>query len=402
MRKSSIPSAMATTACAVFGNQDGTRYDNARVVTAYTPALDGLRGLAIILVLFHHFTVLEPVTEIDRALITLPLIGWCGVDLFFVLSGFLITGILIDARGSDRYFFSFYARRTLRIFPLYYMIAFLSLIVLPQFAAADELLAGQNPPRAQAPYWLYLTNFAVAEQGAFSHGILDVAWSLAIEEQFYLVWAVLVWICPPRWLGPLCAALIVLPVMARALAVERGVEPIDAYVLTYYRADALATGALVAWLLRAGWLERVGRAGLPVAVCGVAAVIAICLLEGDSWWWQPRMQQAGYALLIVTAVGMLVAAVVQPSDRWWPRLLSAGWLCAFGKYSYCLYLIHLPVMRVVRAFVLAPAEFSMFGSVWIGQLIFYAAATAVAFGLAWLSWRYFEAPILRLKARFPY
>jgi peptidoglycan/LPS O-acetylase OafA/YrhL len=99
---------------------------------------------------------------------------------------------------------------------------------------------------------------------------------------------------------------------------------------------------------------------------------------------------------------MLVAAVVLPSDSWWPRLLSAGWLRAFGRYSYCLYLLHLPVMRVVRAYVLAPADFSIFGSVWIGQLVFYAAATPVAFGLAWLSWRYFEAPILRLKARFPY
>ena len=371
-------------------------------MTAYTPALDGLRGLAIILVLFHHYTILQPVTDVDRMLVTIPLIGWCGVDLFFVLSGFLITGILIDARGSDRYFVSFYARRTLRIFPLYYLIVFLSLIVLPRFPAVAALLAGDNPPDDQAAYWLYLTNFAVAERGAFSHGILDVAWSLAIEEQFYLLWAVLVWICPPRLLGPMCGALIVLPAIVRSLAVRRGVEPIDAYILTFYRADALATGALLAWLLRAGWLQRAGRAGLAVAAGAAAVVIAICVYEGDSWWWQPLMQQAGYSVLAVTGAGMLVAAVVQPHDRQWPRLLSAGWLRAFGKYSYCLYLIHLPVMRIVRAYVLAPAEFSIFGSIWVGQFIFYAVATTAAFGLAWLSWRYFEAPILRLKARFPY
>jgi peptidoglycan/LPS O-acetylase OafA/YrhL len=371
-------------------------------VTAYTPALDGLRGLAIILVLFHHYTILQPVTEIDRMLVTIPLIGWCGVDLFFVLSGFLITGILIDARGSDRYFVSFYARRTLRIFPLYYLIVFLSLIVLPRFPAVAALLAGDNPSPGQAPYWLYLTNFAVADQGAFSHGILDVAWSLAIEEQFYLLWAVLVWICPPRLLGAVCGALIVLPAIARSLAVARGVEPIDAYILTFYRADTLATGALLAWLLRAGWPQRAGRAGLAVAAGAATAVIAICVYEGDSWWWQPLMQQAGYSVLAVTGAGMLVTAVVQARDRRWPRLLSAGWLRAFGKYSYCLYLIHLPVMRIVRAYVLAPAEFSIFGSVWVGQLIFYAVATPAAFGLAWLSWRYFEEPILRLKARFPY
>ena len=89
----------------------------------------------------------------------------------------------------------------------------------------------------------------------------------------------------------------------------------------------------------------------------------------------------------------------QPAGR---GLLSAGWLRAFGKYSYCLYLIHLPVMRVVRAFVLPPAEFAAAGPVWAGQLLFYGAATLPAFALAWLSWRWFEAPILRLKTRFPY
>ena len=371
-------------------------------MTAYTPALDGLRGMAIILVLFHHFTILEPVTEFDRTLVNVLLIGWCGVDLFFVLSGFLITGILIDARGSDRYFTSFYARRTLRIFPLYYLIVLLSLVVLPRFPAAEGLLAGDNPPRAQAPYWLYLTNFAVAEQGAFRHGILDVAWSLAIEEQFYLIWAALVWICPLRLLGPLCAALVVLSPLVRSMALARGAEPIDVYVLTFFRADALATGAVIAWLLRAGWLEGAGRAALWVAAAGVAGVIGVCLIEGDSWWWQPTMQQAGYSLLALTAAGMLVAAVVLRSDNMWPRLLSAGWLRAFGKYSYCLYLIHLPVMRVVREYVWPPAEFATLGSIWAGQLVFYLAATAPAFGLAWLSWRYFEAPILRLKARFPY
>jgi peptidoglycan/LPS O-acetylase OafA/YrhL len=82
---------------------------------------------------------------------------------------------------------------------------------------------------------------------------------------------------------------------------------------------------------------------------------------------------------------------------------ATGWLRAFGKYSYCLYLIHLPVMRTVRAFVLAPADFpTLAGSPWLGQLLFYALATLPAFALAWLSWRVFEAPILKLKSRFPY
>ncbi len=387
---------------AALGNQEGTRYDSARLVIAYTPALDGLRGIAIILVLFHHFTILKPVSAVDRWIADAALIGWSGVDLFFVLSGFLITGILIDARGSDRYFSSFYARRTLRIFPLYYLIVFLSLVVLPRLPAWFDLLAGAGAPREQWPYWLYLTNFAVASRNAFLHGVLDVTWSLAIEEQFYVIWAVVVWLCPPRVLGGLCGLTILAAPIARIVALNQGVEPIDVYVLTQYRADALATGALLAWLLRRGWLQGQAGTGLVVAATALGGVMAVCWIDDGGWWANLWMQRTGYSLLALTGAGMLVAAVVQPQTAVWPRMLSVGWLRAFGKYSYCLYLIHLPVMRVIRAFVLPPADFATMGSVWAGQLVFYVIATTAAFAVAWISWRVFEAPILSLKARFPY
>lgn len=332
----------------------------------------------------------------------MAVIGWSGVDLFFVLSGFLITGILIDARGSDRYFTSFYARRTLRIFPLYYLVVFISLIVLPRLPFWHDLLVGPAAPREQLPYWLYLTNFAVAARDAFLHGTLDVAWSLAIEEQFYLIWAAVVWLCPPRWLGPLCAAIVIGSPIARAVMLSQGSEAIDVYVLTPLRADALATGALLAWMLRHGWLERLGRAAPIWTLATLGGVMVVTWIDGDSWWWGPWMQRAGYSLLALSGAGMLTCALAN-ADGLWTRLLSAGWLRAFGKYSYCLYLIHLPVMRTVRAFVLAPADFpTLGGSPWPGQLLFYAAATLPAFGLAWLSWHLFEAPILKLKSRFPY
>jgi peptidoglycan/LPS O-acetylase OafA/YrhL len=371
-------------------------------VQTHAPALDGLRGIAIILVLFHHFTLLRPDSAFDRFLVQFPLAGWAGVDLFFVLSGFLITGILIDARGSDRFFSSFYARRTLRIFPLYYVTVFLSLVVLPWFPFWYDLLAGAGAPREQLPYWLYLTNFAVAERDRFLHGVLDVAWSLAIEEQFYIVWAVVVWACPPRALGALCAALIGLIGVARGVAVTAGMTPIDVYVLTPLHADGLATGAFLAWALRHGWLGHHGRLALCLGAVALTGVAGAALADGESWWWGPWMQRVGYSLLAVGGGALILAAVQLPREHWWLRALSAGWLRTFGRYSYCLYLIHLPVMRVVREFVLGPDTFGRFGSPWIGQIVFYAAATAPALCLAWLSWRYFEAPILRLKTRFPY
>lgn len=371
-------------------------------MSSFNPALDGLRGIAIILVLLHHFTVLRPATTLDASLMQVPILGWSGVDLFFVLSGFLITGILIDARGSDRYFASFYARRTLRIFPLYYLVVFLSLIVLPLTPFWYDLLAGPGAPREPLPYWLYLTNFAVAARDRFLHGVLDIAWSLAIEEQFYLLWPAIVWLCPPRLLGGLCATVMIAAPTARIVALARGFEPIDVYVLPFLRADALATGALLAWATRRYDLARASTLAPAIAATAAGVVAIVCWIDGESWWWGPAMQRAGYSTLALAFGAMLLTAISRPPAHWWPWLLSAGWLRAFGKYSYCLYLIHLPVMRIIREFIWAPEQFALLGWVWVGQLLFYVLATAPAFAIAWLSWRFFEAPILRLKDRFPY
>jgi peptidoglycan/LPS O-acetylase OafA/YrhL len=369
---------------------------------AHAPALDGLRGVAILLVLLHHFTIVEPQTEVGRAIAQVAYFGWSGVDLFFVLSGFLITGILVDARGSRRYFSSFYARRTLRIFPLYYLIVFLSLVVLPLFPRLYDLLAGRGAPREQLAYWLYLTNFAIAEREVFTHGILDVAWSLAIEEQFYLVWAVVVWLCPLRALAPLCAGLVLAITAARGWALDRGAAPIDAYVLPHLRADGLAFGALVACAWRLGWLEGQGYAALVIAAVAALGTAWISWIDGEGWWWGPTIQRAGYSLLALAGAASVAAAVTLAPTHWWPRLLSIEWLRTFGKYSYCLYLIHLPVIRLLRAYVFDPEEYTSLDTAWAAQSLFYVIATVSSLGVAWVSWRAFEAPILRLKTRFPY
>jgi peptidoglycan/LPS O-acetylase OafA/YrhL len=373
-----------------------------RPEAGFIPALDGLRGIAIILVMLHHFTYYRPTSGIDGQIGSVLYFGWSGVDLFFVLSGFLITGILLDTRSSERYFTTFYARRTLRIFPLYYLVLFLALVVLPQFPAVHAVLAGPVDMPPQWPYWLYLTNVSIADRG-WVHGWLDVAWSLAIEEHFYLVWPLVIWLCPPRLLALLCAAILVAEPIARIYGRARDFPSLWLYVLTWYRLDGLAIGALLALAQRRGLLPLLDRWVPIVVIAGVAGIIACAILGGHTWWWNRRMQQYGYSLIAVTAAAMLVSAINRPPDSLWPRMLSAGWLRAFGKYSYCLYLIHLPVMRAVREYVFNPLKIETLGiGPWTEQVLFYGAATAPAFALAWLSWRFFEAPILRLKARFAY
>lgn len=367
----------------------------------FFPPLDGLRGIAIIIVMLHHFTFYRPTAGLDARIGDVVFFWWTGVDLFFVLSGFLITGILLDTRHHERYFTNFYARRVLRIFPLYYLVLLLAFVVLPMFPTLHEVLAGQADVPPQWPYWTYLVNVSVAN-GGWVHGWVDVAWSLAIEEHFYLVWPLLIWLCPPRAVAWLCGAIIVAEPIARVYARETMMPALSVYVLTWFRLDGLAVGALLAVAQRRGWFPALDRWAPAVVVAGAAGVIACTAMGGHTWWWNRWMQQYGYSLIAITGGALLVSAVNRPADSTWPRMLSAGWLRAFGKYSYGLYLLHPPVMRAVREWVFDPTDFlAMAIAPWNAQVLFYILATAPAFGLAWLSWHVFEAPILRLKARFP-
>ncbi len=373
-----------------------------RLPAGFIPALDGLRGIAIILVMLHHFTSLRPTSGLDALIGSVLFFFWTGVDLFFVLSGFLITGILLDSRGGERYFTTFYARRTLRIFPLYYLVLMLAFVVLPKFPAVNLVLSGHADLPPQWPYWLYLTNFSIAE-GGWGHAWVDVGWSLAIEEQFYLVWPLVIWLCPPRLVVWLCTAIFVAQVFGRSFARASDVAVLPIYVVTWFRLDGFVIGALLAVALRRGIMPALDRLAPAVVIAGVAGLIAVTILGGHTWWWNRWMQQFGYSLIAVVGGAMLVSAINRPADSLWPRMLSAGWLRAFGKYSYGLYLIHPPVMLAVREYVFNPLEHETLGiAPWIAQVLFYGAAAAPTFALAWLSWRLFEAPILGLKARFPY
>ena len=174
-----------------------------RLSAQHRPFLDGIRGLAILLVMFHHFSVLTPRSGAEWFLRGLSMFGPHGVDLFFVLSGFLITGILLDSRSDLHFFRYFYARRTLRIFPLYYTLATLSFLILPwclaQFPQYSAKLARFSSVSHAWPwYYLYCSNYVVAWNNGWRNGVLDVSWSLSIEEQYYLIWAVCVYFLSRR------------------------------------------------------------------------------------------------------------------------------------------------------------------------------------------------------------
>ena len=210
------------------------------------PELDGVRALAILAVMALHAVSGHP--SGNPIVGAIAGIGWCGVDLFFVLSGFLITGTLIDTKGTPRALINFYLRRVLRIFPLYYTALILYFFVIPAAASLFGRLQ-HFQPHEQIWYWSYLCNWSPSL--GMAHDQLAHFWSLSIEEQFYVVWPLLILTLSGRNSRLLCGALIVsAPCLRLALLLSTSNSGPLLYRNTLCRVDALAVGALCAFLVR--------------------------------------------------------------------------------------------------------------------------------------------------------
>jgi peptidoglycan/LPS O-acetylase OafA/YrhL len=368
--------------------------------------MDGVRGLAILMVMVFHivegnhiFTVSGAAT---RALLGTVLYGWAGVDLFFVLSGFLITGILLSARGDDRYFSRFYIRRTLRIFPLYYaVLVFLFIVVphIPRIYTAGLQAAHQH----QWWYWTYLTNvpLSLGDFEAIPWPTTHL-WSLAVEEQFYLVWPTVVFLAPtPRRLAQMCVGGAVLTLAFRVWAVFFSGNAAGAYFSTFARADALLIGALVAVFFSGERLgQRATRAARWTVLAGVLLIATLRIggprLLGNDW----PMLVFGYSLNALTAAGLIIVAITSPATSRIARFWRGRGLRFFGRYSYGLYVFHVLVISMLnQVYRLRPAGAGPDASdLSMRRLLVWSAIYfAATIGLALVSWTLLEQPFLRLK-----
>jgi peptidoglycan/LPS O-acetylase OafA/YrhL len=342
---------------------------------------------------------------LDAAYARLSGIGWMGVDLFFVLSGFLITGILHDTRERTGYFKNFYARRFLRIFPLYY--AFV-LLVMP---AAAHLLSSDPGPavaalRAKSVWYLgYGVNFMLALHGWQSTVLASAhLWSLAVEEQFYILWPPLVLLLPRRALIRVSAALAVVALLIRVGMRLGGAGEVATYVLPFTRMDALLLGGLVALGMRElGGIDRLARhAPRVLAYSGLVAGATLIAAPARTSYASPWVQTVGLTAIALFFCALLVMAVAAPDESRLSRFLRASSLRTFGKYSYALYLFHPLVLAVLQANGWGPRRFATLGpSVQLPvHLAFTAFATLVSLAVAWLSWNLLEKHFLKAKRRF--
>ncbi len=324
------------------------------------PELDGLRGFAIITVLLYHLSLhLEPtgpsflhLKTIANAL-TYPIsnLGWAGVDLFFVLSGFLITWILLAAKESPHYFRSFYTRRVLRIFPIYYLSLLVLVIVLPGFYPSMTMASVY---REQVYYWLYLQNWLETFRvyTGFRSEYLGHTWSLAVEEQFYLVWPLIVFVLKPRQLAA-TAVLIVVGSLLLRCAVNLFVnDNFAAYSLVHFnfftRFDAPAIGSLIAYAERykGPQLAALGTGlRLNLVFVFLLALLAsiVAFAPADPQITNVLFRTIGYTVVIAIFALLVIKAIVEPSTSILRRALRNPELVYCGVISYGLYIYHWPI-----------------------------------------------------------
>jgi peptidoglycan/LPS O-acetylase OafA/YrhL len=345
------------------------------------PELDGLRGLAISLVLICHY-------------------GWSGVDLFFVLSGFLIGGILLESKKSPRYFRTFYMRRVHRILPLYYgwILLYCLYVLALHFGSKENVL--RLADLAIVPrYFLFIQNFFYNKEH-LEWIWFGATWSLAIEEQFYLCAPLLIWKLSTRQLAKVLAAIILcVPILRLMIFLFAGRYSYLATFSVAARADALAMGMLAAVV----WQSQSFRDSLKKhrevtrrVVLGLSLILAAVLywLERPMSWVTVTI---GYSSLAASYVSLILFALSYP-DSWVALGARIKALRGLGTISYCVYIIHYPVLAGLHKLLLhgRPRIDSVPGA------SVTALALATTFALAALSWRFFEKPLVRRGHRYTY
>lgn len=372
---------------------------------AYYPSLDGVRGIAILLVLLHntdemtgHDSVLGRVVDVmmDR--------GWIGVQLFFVLSGFLITGALLESRAAPNYYRAFFGRRTLRIFPLYYgvlAVLFLGLRWIPFFQGPqmDELVARQGWA------WAYAINVHIAREGTWSLPYLGHFWSLAVEEHFYFLWPLIVWSFKRDTLLKVCVGFIVGSFALRLAMYLADVNALAIYTLTPCRFDGLCLGGFLAVAVRGEggaekWLAWLRKAAWRLSLPAFGFIVVTFLINSRTDFGRDVLRPLRESCWAACFAAVVCFALTAKPGGLVASFFTSRVMTFLGKYSYGLYVFHAMLSywmleHHVLDDVLTVVPWH-FGAV----LVHAALGVGLSVVAALLSYHLYEMRFLGLKARF--
>jgi peptidoglycan/LPS O-acetylase OafA/YrhL len=405
-----LPFKTATAASKESGGADGaTSMGGGR--GARIPELDGARGVAILMVVGLHYITISQDSSNWFVKLSLAVVsfGWSGVDLFFVLSGLLIGGILIDNRNASNYFRTFYLRRVCRIFPLYFLwltLYYVLPLVLPRgFPGYSDCFGWEISHFPKWGYIFYLQNFYAAATSSMGPLWMAATWSLAIEEQFYLVLPAVLWVALPRKPLPILIALIAF-VPALRIFMYLFQSSMELFLLFPCRADALLIGVLCAYLLRQerayAWLVRNKKALYALFLClllPIGYLVSLGYGHGirevlDSF----ELGSFGFTVIALFCACFLVIALIDKGGLI-ARVLRSRILRHFGSIAYGMYIIHLAMRSIIGEFILGTGAKE-------SPILFQNLVSVVAFLASWilavLSWKFFEGPIVRWGHSFRY
>jgi len=311
------------------------------------------------------------------------------------LSGFLITGILLDAKGDPGYFRNFYLKRALRIWPLYYALLLVAFGLVPTVIRHAHATMGELSNLESKNIFVYIFMLQnLWYPGKAAPSLLGVTWSLAIEEQFYFIWPWLVLLCSRKKLSILLVAALFLSPLLRLWAKGHGVAEPTIYAMTWFRLDGLSIGALVALWCKSEFFSVVRMKWMALSALIVGVPASLWLFEGQSKPLMPLL----YSVISIASAGLMMFAIwCCMTNSLFGLALRSTSLRYIGRISYCLYLVHQPVYyflasRLVKNHAIGSgAAFS-----------FMAFGFVVSLGIASLSWYFFESPILKLKCKFEF
>jgi peptidoglycan/LPS O-acetylase OafA/YrhL len=362
----------------------------------YSPCLAGIRGYGFLLVFFGHYFLPEELAHGHalrlKALTAVSSLGLFAVPAFFVLSGYLIGGILYHTRYREGFFEVFYSRRILRIFPVFYLtLAAIGVFYLRKGHALDWC------------YWshfLYIQNLLPGYRDHLDSSIGMIHfWSLAVEEQFYLVWPMIVWLFPDRRkLIGISISLIAFCELSRLAAPLVLSSPGALGTFTVSRVDAILLGTLLALIQNEPFFARVRPHAKWIVLGGALTVVALAIGEGAQWADSFTGRELLIPLTNLVSAAVVIAVMEEKSVL--NRVCSQGWACWIGGLSYSLYVFHLTFVSYFK-YSLAPRL-----AVYMRPSFAMVVSTLLAFGLTLvlsvLCYLFIESPIMKMKGRFRY
>lgn len=355
-------------------------------INKHIPELDGLRGIAILMVIFfHYFGQFTPIFNW----------GWMGVDLFFVLSGFLITSRLIDTVNKPKYFFRFYRNRILRIFPLYFfvLICFYLLIRFGISEASSEKFGFYLTHWPQ--FFLFLQNWSFMAVPQLGENQLQHFWSLAVEEQFYLFWPfAILWFHKSKNLPRILYLLLLGVILLRTVIYFRHPESYLFYFYnTFCRMDGFIIGAMVYFI----WIKRLKPFPKFLILPGLAAFFITLWISNNSLH-SPLIATYGLTLIAFFFGGSVYSAL-RTKSKFYSFILTRKWLMYIGKISFGLYIFHWIILRFLQGYltvrILNYVDFNTKTASFIAVIF----CLVISFLVSMISFRFFESYFLSLKKK---